>query len=461
MRSRGMGSWSWLAAAGVLACLGAGAAQPSATSDAARRNVLLVTLDTTRADHLGCYGSRVATSPRLDALAAEGVVFEHAIAQAAVTPVSHASILTGLEPYHHGLRMLHGREANRLPDDVSTLATVWRSGGGVAAAFVSAYPASSAFGLARGFDPFDETFPAEASVSADGTVNTGRSQRRADATTDAALRWLRGATTAKRPWLLWVHYFDPHDELLLPPTDFPCPAPPASGRPDAIRRAVYDCEVRFMDLQLGRLLDGVAAAGAADRTVVAVVGDHGEGLGDHGWWSHGVLYQEQIRVPMMVRAPGLPAGARVHARVATTDLAPTLLDLAGVPRAEWPSTDGASLAPALRAGREPEPHAVYADSVNLMTYAWPGSDRRDHKDDRLYALLDGRWKLILHQLKPAESELYDLDADPAELRNVAAEHRDVMKRMVKELAARHPFYEGGGEGTAAERMEKLRSLGYF
>ena len=277
-----------------------------------RYNVLLITLDTMRADHLGCYGYEKPTSPRLDALAQESVVFDLAIAQAAVTPVSHASILTGREPYNHGLRVMHGLVANRLEEDQTTLAEVWRQTGAPTVAFVSAFPVSTAFGLEQGFEVFDEDFPnvdGEGLVSARGTVNTGQSQRRADATTEAATNWLRAQadefTGNGDPFLMWVHYFDPHDPQMLPPKEYMQKGlnevfrPPADTRADLLR-SVYDTEVSYMDAHVGRLLDTFEELGLRENTIVVVVADHGEGLGDHGWWTHGVLYQEQIRVPLMI-----------------------------------------------------------------------------------------------------------------------------------------------------------------
>ncbi|MEE2750579.1 MAG: sulfatase-like hydrolase/transferase, partial [Myxococcota bacterium] len=193
----------------------ADAPEPPASSTT--KHIVLITLDTTRADHLGAYGYEKPTSPNLDILAQQGVVFDMAISQAAVTPVAHASILTGLEPYHHGLRVLHGLEGNALHDSQVTLAEVWASHGGESAAFVSAYPVTEAFGLHQGFDVFDAKFPqadGTGLVTESGTVNTGLSQRRADATTDAALAWLDTRTNPEQPLFLWLHYFDPHDPFV-------------------------------------------------------------------------------------------------------------------------------------------------------------------------------------------------------------------------------------------------------
>ena len=203
-----------------LACQPEAPESPAVPSTTAPKHLVLITLDTTRADHLGTYGYEKPTSPNLDILAQQGVVFDMAISQAAVTPVAHASILTGLEPYHHGLRVLHGLEGNALDDSQVTLAETWAANGGESAAFVSAYPVTEAFGLHQGFDVFDAEFPqadGAGLVTESGTVNTGLSQRRADATTDAALAWLDTRASQDRPLFLWVHFFDPHDPFVLPP----------------------------------------------------------------------------------------------------------------------------------------------------------------------------------------------------------------------------------------------------
>ncbi len=279
-------------------------------------NILLITLDTTRADHLGMYGCENPTSFHLDNLAAESAVFDLAISQASVTPVSHASMFTGLEPYHHGLRVLHGLTANNLGEERITLAELWRDAGGETAAFVSAYPAGSSFGLAQGFNHFDEQFSqsdGEGLVTEKGTVQTGMSQRRADDTTHAAVEWLRANTPGEKPIFMWVHYFDPHDPLVVPPDEFVqallnSKIQPASDEKPDVMRALYDCEIYYMDQQINTLLSAFKVRGLWNQTIVAVVGDHGEGLGDHNWWTHGLLYQEQIHVPFFIRIPGMESG---------------------------------------------------------------------------------------------------------------------------------------------------------
>ena len=430
------------------------------------KDVLLITLDTTRADRLGFYGYRKPTSPNLDRLAAASVVFDLAIAQAAVTPVSHASIFTGLNPYHHGLRVLHGLEENRLADSLTTLAEVWRQAGGQTAAFVSAYPVTSAFGLEQGFEHFDAAFDnadGAGLVDEKGLVNTGPGQRSAGDTTAAAVRWLERRAIPDQPLFLWVHYFDPHDIRLLPPEELARPFAGAAEEPDEVLRGIYDAEIRTMDDEIGRLLAAFRARRSSDEAIVAVVADHGEGLGDHGWWSHGILYQEQIRVPLTIRAPGYPA-RRVPSLVRTIDLMPTVLELAAVDRRRWPPMDGRSLAAAMASGATAEPRLAYADSVNILTYGRPDDRRRfDDKSDKLYCLMSGDFKLIYHQLEPASSEFYDLRSDPRELHDLAPSRPPEMAAMLRRLEGLDAFSDlmPDTSPTDAEHAERLRSLGYI
>lgn len=431
-------------------------------------NVVLVTMDTTRADHLGCYGDHHAQTPNLDRLARESVLFSQAIAQASVTPVSHASILTGLEPYHHGLRVLHGTRANRLADDKVTLAEVLRRAGYRTGAFVSAFPAGSRFGLAQGFNTFDEKFekpPGKETVSPGGIVNTGLAQRRADETTDRALAWLTDASGASGPVFLWVHYFDPHDPMVVPPARFMAQFPKASGSEEDRLRELYDIEISYMDQQLGRLLEGVRDTLGADRTLTIVTADHGQGLGDHDWWTHGILYQEQIRVPLLIRLPGdqgaaASAGKRVDSTVRSIDLVPTVLQVAGIPQKAWPDPlDGRSLVPLLQPGTTEGDRTAYADSINRLTY---NSTRtiRDVKNDVLFALVRPPWKYIHHLLRRNESELYNLEKDPGETHNLYRELPDVVQSFEIELQQRQVMPRLGAEPDDPEVSKRLESLGY-
>ena len=425
---------------------------------------MLVTLDTTRADRLSCYGYDTETSPAIDLLASEGVLFTQALSQAAVTPVSHASILTGRWPYEHGLRVMHGRSENRLPDEAITLAEVLRSDGYATGAFVSAFPVTAEFGFEQGFDAFDAGFlPDDLSdlVSAGGAVNTGSVQRRAGPTVDLALEWWRGTNG---PRFLWLHLFDPHDARLPAPDRFIAPYRPLPDTEAEWLLAMYDIEIAYMDAELGRLFEELRNGPGWERTVVALTSDHGEGLGDHDWWTHGVLYQEQIRVPLILHAPGFEAGRRVDAMVRTIDLMPTVLELVALPQRSWPPMDGVSLVPlGTASGSAPTGFTdfAYSDSVNRMTYHMTKTIK-DEKDDLLFALVDGRWKYVHHLLEEEESELYDLMEDPGELVNLYAERPEVVERLKDELMARDflPVRQLEETDVSEDRIRALEALGY-
>ncbi|MBU0639893.1 MAG: sulfatase-like hydrolase/transferase [Planctomycetes bacterium] len=455
--------WRCLCILTALVVAGCERSAPTGPS-ADRPSVLLITLDTTRADHLSCYGYPQQTSANLDRLAQRGTLFTAAIAQAAVTPVSHASILTGLNPYNHGLRVMHGTTENRLRDSCTTLAETLGAAGYQTAAFVSAFPVTARFGLDQGFETFDAEFIDDAPeqiVSATGAVNTGRNQRRADETTDRALAWL---AQARRPFFLWLHYFDPHDPLVLPPREYiqqHNAVPQPRDQSEALR-AIYDVEIRYMDLHIGRILDRLALNGKLEEVVTVVVADHGEGLGDHDWWTHGILYQEQIRVPLLIQAPGKPGGRRVDNLVRTIDIMPTICDLVGLPATVVPRLDGQSLAPLLSGSAPDAARRAYSDSVNMLVYRTPAKTQ-DVKNDMLFAVVDGPWKYIHHLLRSDESELYNLQDDPAEQKNLYATHPEQVARLLADLREREfaPREQPGTGSMSPEDIARLKALGYI
>jgi arylsulfatase A-like enzyme len=384
------------------------------------------------------------------------------MAAASITPVSHASILTGQYPYHHGLRVLHGLYEYRLPDAARTLAEVLGAAGYRTAAFVSAFPAGSRFGLDQGFETFDEDFlEASASdvVTSEGTVVTGLNQRRAAETTDLALDWLE---ESDEPFFLWLHYFDPHDPALLPPEAYLRRHPVPRGTQQEVYRALYDVEIRYMDEQIGRVIDRLAESGRLDDTLVVVVSDHGEGLGDHTWWGHGILYREQIQVVLVVAAPHMPAGRRVRHLVRTVDVMPTVLELADVDRPDLPAMDGESLV-AMLAADTPDPgYTAYADAVNtLAPYGRDFLSLSGRREDMLFTLLDGEWKLIHHLKHPEDSELYHVSSDPRESENLLASRPEEAARLLGELRARDFLPDlREGPGLSREDLRRLKELGY-
>lgn len=439
-RTTGRATWAMIALLAVWAGCSRESSKPATpptpTAAKAKYNVLLVTLDTTRADRLGCYGYDRPTSPRLDALAADAVRFDQAIAQAALTPISHASILTGLNPYEHGLRLLHGVRGYTMNDKCVTLAELLRPAGCRTGAFVSAFPCSQRYTLNRGFDEFFTGFDygraAREAVAADGQIRVDEFQCRADVVTDAAIRWINDGG---EPFFAWVHYFDPHDAVLQPPAGSTPTFEPRGSTPEDKLRAVYDAEVSYMDAQFGRLLDALKQKNAYDKTVIVVVADHGEGLGDHNWWHHGALWQEQIRVPLLVRVPGGPKGMVVGDLVRTIDIFPTIAEAVGVPHK--PVT-GESMMPLLHGEKEETPRVAYAECCDPRSgFADDFKARTGRPVGNMYAIVHPEWKYIWHELNEDSSELYHLADDPREQTNLLPDatpaHQEIEAELLKTL----------------------------
>lgn len=425
-------------------------------------NVVLITLDTFRADHFGCYGSEKGITPRMDQLASEGIRFDRAAAQASVTPVSHASIMTGLYPYQHGVRVLYAASGFMLAPEIPTLGTMLQKGGWTTGAFLSAFPVSEYFGFHNGFDRFDNgirTDPNEAlQPSGQGNVrwNVAVNQRRSDVTTTAALEWLDGVSD---PFFIWIHYWDPHDGALQPPQELREKMIPLGGPvTDEVRRAVYDAEVYFVDSQFGRLVDYLKERGEYDETIVVVVADHGEGLGDHNWWTHRILYEEQIRVPLILKLPGVSDAGVSDRLVRTIDIFPTILDWVGMETSFH--VEGRTLRPLVE-GTGDEPRMAYADQLNLFDTNATTAKKRPN-DDLLYSAIDQEWKLIYRPRHVEESELFNIKNDPGETENLFHVEKEEAERLLSWLVERGGFVEKPfGESIDEEARERLRSLGYI
>ena len=434
-------------------------------------NVLLITLDTTRPDYLSCYGGTNRT-PGFDALARSGVRFESALATSAVTPVSHASILTGLNPYEHGLRVLSADSGFRLPASCTTLAGYLKSAGYATGAVHSAFPVSGYFGFNQDFDRF-ESFGGTMDLlpgAEKTTWNLDALQRRSDATTALALEVIEDLRSAGRPFFLWVHYWDPHDPTLLPPPEWltGITSSAGGGAQSARYEEVYAAEVRYMDRQFQGLTDALEESGLRETTLIALTADHGQGLSDgfrrHGWAAHRMTYQEQIHVPLIFSGPGIPIAQTYTALASTVDIVPTLLDLVGIPDLD-PSQltlGGRSLRP-LMEGKDLPPAIAYADQVN--GYDFNASMTGPRPDAAfLFTVCDGTWKLIWRPHMPAASELFHLGRDPLETVNVIKAEREVYLRLMADLAQRRPWvlapFESDGNQTEDGVGEALQALGY-
>jgi choline-sulfatase len=387
-------------------------------------DVLLVTIDTLRADHIGAYGGRAPT-PTLDALAARGVRFTHAYAHAPMTLPAHTSIMTGLLPVTHGV---HVNSSAGLDAHVPTLAEQFRRAGYRTAAFVGAFVLDARVGLARGFDVYDDRVGSDI-----GAVTFGVQKRTADRVLQAAAAWILGNARQPAPFFVWIHLFDPHAPYRAP-----------------VRRVAdpYDDEIAFADAELGGFLGKLRETGRLDRTLIVALADHGESLGEHGEMTHGLFaYESTLRIPLILAGPSIHPDVSDEP-IAEADVLPTILDLAGIEMRAL--IDGRSILPALRhesAARDP----IYFEALDAyLTRNWAP----------LTGLIAEGWKYI----DLPEAELYNLDVDAREEHNLAGRESGRAAALQQRLArwnapaaALASPLIGLADPDAAAR---LRSLGY-
>jgi arylsulfatase A-like enzyme len=449
----------------ILALVAPGCAdRPPALGPAAARNLLFVSLDTVRRDHLSTYGYPRPTTPTLDRLSAgSGTLFLDAVAQEVNTNPSHTSMFTGLYPHSHG--SVHN--GWRLRDDQVPIGEILQDLGFATGGFVSGVPmAARASGLDRGFDVYDDRF--------DG------SRRDGGITVDRALEWL-AALREDRPYFAFVHLYDAHGPY-LPPAGYESRfvSADAGGRLDRIPRYQridgaplprslhanwyrdrYDALLRYLDDQVARLLEAVDLS----ETIVVIVSDHGETFDERYWQlDHGgQVFDEQVRIPLLIHVPGSPA-ARVETPVETTDLAPTCLELLGAPPEVLPEFQGRSLADLLRGGAGDAERPAFSSAEALDARRADRGYRLDN-ERRIESIRADGFKLIRYPgLEQDYFELYDLAADPSESVDVAALHPEVLAGLREQLTVwRHDralVPAPPDEALPDELREKLRSLGY-
>ena len=394
-------------------------------------NVILITIDTLRADHLGCYGATDVKTPTLDALARDGVVFERAISQVPLTWPSHAAILTGTYPFQNGVQDFTGQP---LDPRFRSVAQVFKQQGYATGAVVSAFVLDRSWGLARGFDFYDDAFSAQAFLHKD----VGLVDRKAGESVTHAISWLQ--KPARRPFFFWLHLYDPHS-----PYD-----PPEPFRTQ-YRSHPYDGEIAYADHELGRLIAWLKQNRLYDRTAIVVLSDHGESLGEHGEKEHGFfVYNSTVHIPLIVKPPadsGFRPG-RVSAPVETVAVAPTLTRLAGMKdeiRKQFPH-------PGLLGNKAESEDAAYSESFYAFSsFGW----------SPLHALQTSRY----HYIQAPTRELYDVIADPQEKNNLAPQQTAtvaVLEDKLQALLRQNPFKPGepATSGLSPDALEKLQALGY-
>jgi arylsulfatase A-like enzyme/Tfp pilus assembly protein PilF len=393
-----------------------------------RLNVLLITLDTTRADRIGAYGYAKARTPNLDAIARNGVLFSNAYCQVPLTLPSHCSIMTGALPVSHGV---HNNGTYTLAADKVSLAELLKGQGYKTAAFVSSFSVDSRFGLDQGFDVYDDNFQENLPFKA---LN---SERKAEQVYTACLPWFD--RLKDEPFFCWVHFFDPH----LPYN------PPSPYRED-FKDRLYDGEVAYMDYIIGELMRKIQDKNLLGRTLIIVAGDHGEAFGEKGEAGHGMfLYDMTMKVPLLFYAENhLPASSLIPARVRLIDILPTVLDLLNIPTPE--SVQGTSLIPYIQKKKK----------SNLDSYIETYYPKENYGWSPLVGLIAGDWKYV----RAPKEELYDLKADPNEAKNVFASEKKTAAKLKAGLDGliKESVVPGASakRTLTAEEQARLRSLGY-
>ncbi len=399
---------------------------------------------------MGCYGAQNVKTPTLDSLAHDGVVFERAISQVPLTWPSHAVILTGTYPFQNGVQDFTGEP---LGPQFRSVAQAFHSAGYATGAVVSAFVLDRSWGLARGFDFYDDAFSAQTFEKKD----TGLVDRRAGESVAHALAWLK--KTPRRPFFLWLHLYDPHS-----PYD-----PPEPFRTEYSAH-LYDGEIAYADHELGGLMSWLKQNHLYDSSLIVMLSDHGESLGEHGEDEHGFfVYNATVHVPLIVKPPagsGIPVGRRSEP-VETAAVAPTLLELAGVKDV---------------IGKQFQSRALLGDKLKeKLSENKGGSDAADHTpadhaqaySETFYPFSSFGWSPLhaleterFHFIEAPKPELYDLASDPGETKNIASEQpavAAVLREKLQALLARDPFREqAGGKGNLSpDAQDKLRALGYF
>jgi len=407
-----------IAMAGMVFLAGCGGASKKPVT-----SLLLITVDTLRADHVGCYGAKTPT-PAMDSMAASGVRFARAYAHNVVALPSHANILSGLLPTAHGVRDNSGF---RFPGNIDTAPTFMKARGFSCAAFVGGSPLDSRFGLNVGFDLYDDHFG-----DATQALEFQLVERRAEDVTTPFLKWL----DAKQPgakWFAWVHYYDPH-----------APYEPLEPYRSKFASSPYDGEIAAVDAQVARILEHLKQKGWSESTSVILTSDHGEGLGEHGEATHGVFaYENTLRVPLIITGPGVEART-VQETVQHIDLLPTMLDLAG---AQMPTgLKGKSLKPLVYGAKEDSTvRDVYFESLGSnLNMNWAP----------LTGIVSGGQKYIDLPIP----ELYDVTKDPGERDNLSQKNAGAAGDLKKRVAA---LASATMEGKEKEELERLSSLGYI
>ncbi len=394
-------------------------------------NVVVITLDTVRADHLHCYGYDKIKTPVIDGLAKNGVLFEKAVTQAPLTAPSHASIFTGENPNVHRVRDTGGFALK--PSSV-TLATILQEAGWNTAGFISASVLNRQFGFNQGFATYDDRI----SETIDKVTGQPAAARPANVTIDHAIRWLNNQSG--KPFFVWLHLYDAH-EPYHPPPQFLAQYP----------KDPYDAEIAFEDRQLGRFLDVVRQKSPAGKTLILLLSDHGEGLGQHGENGHGIfLYDSTVRIAWIMTGPGVPAGVRIQQQAREIDALPTVLNLLGGTSSS--AIQGTSMVPAFSGKTVPTTYSYEETLYPKINMGW----------SELRGIHTAHWMYV----RAPRPELYNLDEDPGELTNVISNHPKEFRELEAQLKKLSLLGSDNTETVTTNPMDRqtltqLQSLGYI
>jgi tetratricopeptide (TPR) repeat protein len=393
-------------------------------------NLLLITIDTLRADHLGCYGYHQVKTPSIDGLAKEGVLFSKAFTPVPITLPSHVTIMTGLYPIQHGIRN-NGNFI--LGPDFTTLAEVMKAQGYRTGACIGAFVLDSLFGLDQGFDFYDDSLPKEGAAA-----TLLENERKAEAVTQAGLNWIEKNKAA--PFFLWLHYFDPH-AIYLPPSPFK----------EEYKGHLYDGEIAYTDSCIGDLFQGMENLGLMDRTIIILTSDHGEGLGEHGEPTHAIfIYDSTLQIPLIIRDPrGVLPSEKINALVSTLDILPTILDLFDLSSKEiiHVKLEGKSLLPLIMKKVNSLHNEILCESLYPeLNFGW----------SRIEGIRTSDWKYV----SAPRPELYHLAEDPKEAKNIFTQTNKIWQEKLTSLKAALGPEKESRVSLDDEVKQRLESLGY-